>query len=325
MRMIEHAAKEEMHKAVVDAPAEAARENFFAVVREVFDAFEKTVRDEKFRIAFFRRHARENFRHDEADIVIHAHLRPDVTGGGDEAVVIGEDERHERVVQIHDGRQRVERAFGQRAFGTRAGGGRRFAGHAADEFHEQLRQLHVVNRVVARERADAFLGGIVAAAGQHGADGREHGCARWQAATQPRTDFGDVSFVGLHHIGPLLEVARIFCRLAIYHARVRRGDEVTRRTSRGEIADGLLHRRRELVEMDRVLHQIFRLLMRERLVVGKEIVGAGEIHFRLLVVAAMDRVVGTLEQALFTVLHELEHGIFVGHRQIIDAGRRRDG
>ena len=135
-----------------------------------------------------------DFRHDQAHVVIHAQIRADVAGGGDERVVAGEDERHERVVQVNDRRQRVERAFGQRAFGTGAGGGRRFAGHAANHFHEQFRQLEEMHRVVARQRAHAFFRRIVAAARQHGGDRRVQRLAQRHAAAQARGDFREIGF-----------------------------------------------------------------------------------------------------------------------------------
>ena len=257
--------------------------------------------------------------------MVHAQIRPDVAGGGDERVMAGEDERHERVVQIHDRRQRVERAFGQRAFGAGAGGGRRFAGHAANHFHEQFRQLHEMNRIVARERADAGVGRIVAAARQHGGDGRVQRLARRHAAAQARGNFRQIRFAGADEVGPLLEIARIFRRLAVHEARVGGADEIIRLAGLRDFAHELLHRLGELVEAQRVLDHVPRVRGRERLVVGKEILRLDEIVFRLLVVAAMNRVVGPLEQTLFAVLHEFQRQIFVrAFRQIFQRAGRND-
>ena len=267
--------------------------------------FQKPVGDEKFRIALLGGEPAPDFRHDQTHVVIHAQLRPDVAGGGDERVVAGEDERHERVVQVNDRRQRVERAFGQRAFGTRAGGGRRFAGHAANHFHEQFRQLHEMNRVVARERADAFFRRIVAAARQHGGDGRVQRLARRHAAAQARGNFREIRFAGADEVGTLLQIARIFRRLAVHEARIGGADEIIRRAGLRDFAHEFLHRLGELVEAQRVLDHVARVRRRERLVVGKEIFRLDEIIFRLLVVAAMNRVVGPLEQALFAVLRRI--------------------
>jgi hypothetical protein len=99
--------------------------------------------------------------------VIHARVRADVAGSRDEGFVAGEEIRDEGVVEIVNGRECVEGALGERAFGAGAGRGRRFAGHAADVFHEELRRLHVMNGIVNGERADANVGRIIAAARQH--------------------------------------------------------------------------------------------------------------------------------------------------------------
>ena len=72
LRMIEDATKEIMHEARVNAPAEPARQNFFAVVFKVRTLVEKPVGDEKFWISFFRCEATPDFRHDQTNIVIHA-------------------------------------------------------------------------------------------------------------------------------------------------------------------------------------------------------------------------------------------------------------
>ena len=77
--------------------------------------------DQVFRAPLFRAHARKDFRHQQADVMIHAHVRPDVSGTGHPAVVAGQGERDERRIQVDDRRQRIERPLGQRAFGTRAG------------------------------------------------------------------------------------------------------------------------------------------------------------------------------------------------------------
>ncbi len=180
------------------------------------------VRDEELRRAFVGLHPAENFRHDEAHVVIHAHFRADVTGGGDESVVAAKNPRDERVVQINDRRQRVERALGQRAFRTRAGRRGRFACHAADEFHEQFRQFKIMDRVVARERADAGFGRIVAASGQHGIHRRRQNRVRRHPAAQTRARAGGVSFHRLHEVGTFLQVARIFAGLAVNQSRMRR-------------------------------------------------------------------------------------------------------
>jgi hypothetical protein len=82
---------------------------------EVAALFQIALSEQEFGIAFFRRHATPDFRHEQADVVIHAKVRADKTGRRDKCMVAGENERHERVVEINDRWQRVERAFGERA------------------------------------------------------------------------------------------------------------------------------------------------------------------------------------------------------------------
>ena len=112
-----------------------------------------------------------------------------------------------------------------------------------------------MNRVVARERTDAGFRRIVAAAGQHGVDGRVQRLAQRHAAAQARADFRQISFDRMDEVGTFLEVARIFGRLAVHEARVGGGDEIIRLAGRGHFADERLHRLGELVETDRVLDQ----------------------------------------------------------------------
>ena len=122
--MIEDAAEKRVDEAHVDPVAQAAGENFLPVEHGVLAFFQEVVCDQKFRVALLRRHPAENLRHDQADVVVHTNLRSDISGGGHERAMAGEDERDERVVQINDRRQGVERAFGQRAFRSGAGRGR---------------------------------------------------------------------------------------------------------------------------------------------------------------------------------------------------------
>ena len=75
---------------------------------------------------------------------------------------------NQRVVEIDNRRQRVKRSLGQSAFRTGAGGRRRFAGHAANKLHEQLRQFEIMNGVEHRQRTNGGLGRVIAAPGQDG-------------------------------------------------------------------------------------------------------------------------------------------------------------
>ena len=144
--IIEDAPEKRADKTGRHAVAQPAGQHFLAVELKVLAFFKVAVFNQKCRLPFRRRHAAPDFRDQQADVVIDPHFRPDVARRGNEGVVTGQGVGNQRGVQVNDRRQRVERAFGQRAFRTGAGGGGRFAGHAGNEFHEQLRQFHVMNR-----------------------------------------------------------------------------------------------------------------------------------------------------------------------------------
>ena len=86
---------------------------------------------------------------------------------------------------------------------------------------------------------------------------------------------------------------------------MRRGDEIVRAALLHEFANEPLHRLGVLAELDHVLQHLLRGLEIERFVIGEEISRAREIQLRLLVVAAMNRVVGPLEQSVLAILGEL--------------------
>ena len=80
-----------------------------------------------------------------------------------------------------------------------------------------------------------------------------------------------------------------------------------------------LDRGRELAELDGVVHQLLSVLAGERLEIGQEGTGLGDVPLRLLVVSAVDGVVGALEQQLFAVGDE-----FPGEFTSRGAGRDDD-
>ena len=131
--------------------------------------------------------------------------------------------------------------------------------------------------------------------------------AVWRhAPAQARAHFRDVTFRGMHQVGTLLQVARIFGRLAVHQARMRGRDEKLRLAGLREFPDQRLHRLGELQKPMASSIDLARVLGRERLVIGEKIARLREIGFRLLVVTAMNGVVRPLEQAVFAVLDEFE-------------------
>ena len=221
------------------------------------------IRDQKFRVPLRRRHPAKHLRHDQTHVMVHAEFWPDISRRGHIPVMTRQQERDQRIIQVDDRRQGVEGSFCQRSLRTCACRRRRLAGHAANELHEQLRQFHVMDRVVARQGTDAGIGGIVPAARQHRMHRCMHRLAQRHPPLHPRRHLRRITLARIaDQIGSLLQVARIFCRFAVHHSRMRRGDEKFRLPRARDARDQLLHRFRIFVEPDRIFHQIPGVLWR---------------------------------------------------------------
>ena len=119
--------------------------------------------------------------------------------------------------------------------------------------------------------------------------------------------------MGRARSGPELQVARVLGGLAVDQARIgRAGGEALLRL--GGRLEQLLHRGRELVELGDAIDDLLHGLRGQRLVVGEEVVGPGEIGFGLLVQARVDGVVRPLEEALLAVGDELDAAGDLGGR-----------
>ncbi len=72
--------------------------------------------------------------------------------------------------------------------GSGAGGRRRLARHRRGDFHEELRELVVVQRVVAGKRGHLAVDAhrVVAPTAEHARDRRVDGLAQWHAPRKPR-------------------------------------------------------------------------------------------------------------------------------------------
>ena len=149
---------------------EASRQDPTSFEIKVHAFFEEMFLHQKRGVSFRGRHAAPQLRHKQTDVVVHPELGPYVSCGSHISVMPGQQPGYQRVVQVHDRRQSIEWRFGQRALRPGSRGGRGFAGHAGDEFHEQLRQLEVMDGIENCERAYSRLRRIVATAGQHGCD-----------------------------------------------------------------------------------------------------------------------------------------------------------
>ena len=257
VRMREDAAEVGADEPAGDAVPEPAGRYGAAVDCEVSAGLEAAFVDQVPRTALERTHAGEDLGDEQGDVVVDAHLRTDVARGGEKDIVAGQDQRDERGVQVDDRGKCVEGQLGQRALGARARGGGRLSGHRADEFHEKLGQLQVVDRVEDAERAHAGLRRVVAPPGDHEVHRRERrGAARGELAPQALAEVGQRGAVRIREVGTELQVARVLRGLAIDQPWVGGGDKVVRpRTVCRGGPDQLLHRRGEGGEPNRIFHQ----------------------------------------------------------------------
>ena len=165
-----------------------------------------------------------------------------------------------------------------------------------------------MDRVVDGQAANplGLLGGIVAPARQHGIDRQKNRLMSWNLAPEAGSHFGDVAVHRLHDIGAVLQVARVLGRNASDTARVVGTDDETALTFEDRFKQPL-HRRREGVEIDDLVHHVLDIRSRQRLKVRDEVGPLPrEIRFSLLVEAAMNGIVGALEQPVLAVGDELD-------------------
>src|ERR1039457_3087360 len=92
-----------MDESLGDAVAQSRREDSLAVELQVLALFEVALFDQEPRSTFLRRHAAPNFGHQQAYVVVHAHLRTNITGGGHETVEAGQHPGDQGVVEVNDG------------------------------------------------------------------------------------------------------------------------------------------------------------------------------------------------------------------------------
>ena len=191
----------------------------------------------------------------------------DITGRGDKNGITGQEVRDQRSVEIDDRRQRVEWTLRQRALGAGTRSRRGFAGHAADELHEEFWKLQVVNRIKNGQGTEFLLRWIVAAAGQYGVDRLVNWLAQRNTSPESNPDFRQMRVAWIRQIRAKLQVPRILRRLATYDTRVRRGNKICSAAWHRRFVDKLLHRQRKLVESDCIFDYFPGVARSERLVV----------------------------------------------------------
>ncbi len=253
--------------------------------------------------------------------MIHAKFRTRIAGRRGKTRVSRHNRRHQRVVQIHHRPQGVERTLGQCAFAAESSGRGRLAGQAGHEVHEQLGQFLIMHRPVhCQRRCAAFrIRGTVSAPRQYGVHRLINRTHRRNFPLQPRRDLRQIKVARIRQIGPRLQIARIGGRSSIYHAWMRRRDNILSLRVVDETLQPLFHRLRISIELRHVIHQRAGLLPVEGFKVRKEIARTRDVRFRLPVCSAANRVVRSLEQPAFAIGHQLDARVRIFRVQIAQA------
>ena len=100
MRVIKDPAEERVDEFFCDPAAETAGRNRMAVMLEILQSLEISVRVEKLRRPLLDTHAAPNFRNKKTDVVVDAGLRADVTRRGDKTIVAADRVGDEGGIQV---------------------------------------------------------------------------------------------------------------------------------------------------------------------------------------------------------------------------------
>ena len=160
---------------------------------EIRHALEVPIGDQEGRIPLRDAHPAPDLWHEQTDVVIHAGLGPEASGTGQEHGVLGDGQTHEGRIEIVDRRQCIEGALGESSLAASPGRRRGLAGHAGDELHERLRQLHVMDRAITGQRTHSGFGRVVPATRQDGMHRRVHGTIGAQAPRQSSRHGGQMT------------------------------------------------------------------------------------------------------------------------------------
>ena len=118
--------------------------------------------------------------------MVHPVFRADVPRRGGVTGIAGDDVGEEGIVQVRSGAEGVKGSLGKGSFGSSSGGGRRLAGEAADEIHEEFRQFLVVDGAVDRQGSDTVgvIRGVVPPSPEDGVHRHEEGSPAGDHAKQ---------------------------------------------------------------------------------------------------------------------------------------------
>ena len=307
--VVEHASDKPSNEPRRDSVAQTAGRNLLPVVLIILDLLQKFFLNQITGLAFFRAQTTPDFRNEQADVMVDPYVRSDVTGRRREPIQTGQQITDECIVEVGNRSQRVERTFGECPFAAGSGGRGTLAGQRRNEIHEQFGKFLVVNRVVDGERPEPLLvvGRIVSSPEKHCVNRDADRTFCRHCSKEPHTHFGDVTVKRLHDVGASLQVARVLARLAVNDSRSCRTHNVTV-VLLSRLQKQLLHRRGERAEVDRSLADLLDILARKRLEIHDEIIASCEVRFGLLVEAAVNGIVRTLEQPKLAVLYEFVTG-----------------
>lgn len=123
-RVVENLAQETMHEMFGDTIAQPTGQHLPAIVLEVLQRFQIAMLDQESGLPVLDAQARPDFRNQQTDIVIHAHVWADKACGTGKPRIAGKNKGNQCVVQISRRPQRVEWPLGQCPFtaGARRGG-----------------------------------------------------------------------------------------------------------------------------------------------------------------------------------------------------------
>jgi len=303
--IIEHTT-EEVSELTSDTPAKTRSLDELTLVLIILHPLEVALLLEVSRITLEVLHTRQDLGSKEADIVTESLLGTDLASGSGPATKTSKDVRNEKVVKISREGQSVEGTLGESTLTASAGGGWAGATDAADEIHEQLGEILIVQRVVAAEVRKSGLGDADTTA-KHDKIHRD-GKRLIAANTVEEThgDIRDISVLSVDGIRTDLKVTRIGTALAVDEASVSRADiEVLLRSrllsTLGSLDDELPHGLGELLKARDILSDLVDLLDAHRLEVGDEVAGLDEISLALGIKTTVDAIIRTLEETELAV------------------------
>ena len=98
VRVVKNASEECGYESGINPIVEPVGEYLAVAVLEILAFLEIIIIDQELRVSLLHGHAAPDFGHEEADVVIHAKMRADVAGGGNEALVSGQEPGNQSVV-----------------------------------------------------------------------------------------------------------------------------------------------------------------------------------------------------------------------------------